>query len=168
MLAVYPEDGRDVATVLKHADTAMYQAKTGAAGAVAIYTPAMSSRLRDWLDLEGRLRRAVQTDLLQLQFQPKFRLPDNRIVGVEALLRWCDAEHGDISPIRFIEIAEESGLIIDMGSWVVRAACRQLRTGWIAASRFRSPSMYPARNYCTAIRHRWSRRKRPRRCSRRR
>jgi diguanylate cyclase len=126
-LALYPDDGGDVTTVLKHADTAMYQAKSGAAGAVAIYSPAMSSRLRDWLDLEGRLRRAVQTDLLQLQFQPKFRLRDNRVVGVEALLRWCDADHGDISPIRFIEIAEDSGLIIDMGSWVVRATCRQLR-----------------------------------------
>ena len=126
-LAVYPDDGSDVTTVLKHADTAMYQAKSGAAGAVAIYSPAMSSRLRDWLDLEGRLRRAVQTDLLQLQFQPKFRLRDNHLAGVEALLRWCDADHGDISPIRFIEIAEDSGLIIDMGSWVVRATCRQLR-----------------------------------------
>jgi len=126
-LAVYPEDGPDVTTVLKHADTAMYQAKTGATGSVAVYCPAMSSRLRDWLELEGRLRRAVQTDLLGLQYQPKFRLSDNRVVGVEALIRWCDADHGDISPVRFIEIAEDSGLIIDLGSWVVRAACRQLR-----------------------------------------
>jgi diguanylate cyclase (GGDEF)-like protein len=126
-LAVYPDDGADVATVLKHADTAMYQAKTGATGSVAVYCPAMSSRLRDWLELEARLRRAVQTDLLGLQFQPKFRLSDNRVVGVEALIRWCDADHGDISPVRFIEIAEDSGLIIDLGSWVVRAACRQLR-----------------------------------------
>ncbi len=126
-LAVYPDDGADVATVLKHADTAMYQAKTGAANSVATYTPAMSSRLRDWLELEGRLRRAVQQDRLQLQFQPKFRLRDNGFAGVEALLRWCDDEHGDISPTRFIEIAEDSGLIIDMGNWVVRAACRHLR-----------------------------------------
>jgi diguanylate cyclase (GGDEF)-like protein len=126
-VALFPDDGDDVTTVLKHADTAMYQAKTGATGAVAVYSPAMSSRLRDWLSLEGRLRRAVQTDQLQLQFQPKFRLRDNRIAGVEALLRWCDAEHGDISPVRFIEIAEDSGLIIDMGSWVVHAACRQIR-----------------------------------------
>ena len=126
-LAVYPDDGDDVATVLKHADTAMYQAKTGSAAAVAVYTPAMSSRLRDWLDLEARLRRAVQEDLLQLQFQPKFSLRDSRVAGVEALLRWCDADYGDISPNRFVEIAEESRLIIDMGSWVVRAACRQLR-----------------------------------------
>jgi diguanylate cyclase len=127
-LAVYPDDGDDLTTVLKHADTAMYQAKAGANGAVAVYTPAMSSRLRNWLDLENRLRRAVHSDLLALQFQPKFRLRDSRLVGVEALLRWCDAEHGDISPVRFIEIAEDSGLIIDMGSWVVRAACRQLRS----------------------------------------
>jgi EAL domain-containing protein (putative c-di-GMP-specific phosphodiesterase class I) len=105
----------------------MYQAKTGSAAAVAVYTPAMSSRLRDWLDLEARLRRAVQDDLLHLHFQPKFCLLDNRIAGVEALLRWCDSEHGDISPNRFVEIAEETRLIIDMGNWVVRAACRQLR-----------------------------------------
>jgi diguanylate cyclase len=83
--------------------------------------------LRNWLDLEGRLRRAVQDDLLHLHYQPKFRLSDNRLVGVEALLRWCDTEHGEIPPTRFIEIAEDSGLIIDLGSWVVRAACRQLR-----------------------------------------
>jgi diguanylate cyclase (GGDEF)-like protein len=126
-IAVYPDDGADVTTVLKHADTAMYQAKAGAIGSAAMYTAAMSARLRDWLDLEGRLRRAVQDDLLYLHYQPKFSLRDNRLVGVEALLRWCDTEHGEIPPTRFIEIAEDSGLIIDLGSWVVRAACRQLR-----------------------------------------
>jgi len=126
-IALYPQNGRDVATVLKHADTAMYQAKSGAGAQVALYTPAMSSRLRDWLDLEARLRRAVEEGLLILHFQPKFRLSDRSIAGVEALLRWCDAEHGEISPTRFVEIAEESGLIIDMSSWVTRAACRQLR-----------------------------------------
>ncbi len=133
-LAVYPEDGADVATVLKHADTAMYQAKTEGAASIAVYTPAMSSRMRDWLELEARLRRAVQEDRVHLQFQPKFRLRDGQLSGVEALLRWCDSEHGDISPTRFVEIAEDSGLILDMGSWVVRAACRQLRKwmdqGW--------------------------------------
>jgi len=126
-VAVYPDDGPDVATVLKHADTAMYQAKTGAGGSVVMYTAAMSARLRDWLDLEGRLRRAVQDDLLLLHYQPKFRLSDDALVGVEALLRWNDAEHGEIPPTRFIEIAEDSGLIIELSSWVVRAACRQVR-----------------------------------------
>jgi diguanylate cyclase (GGDEF)-like protein len=126
-MAVYPDDGADVATVIKHADTAMYQAKTTPAGSVVTYLPAMSTRMRDWLEIEGRLRRAVHDDLLTLQYQPKFRLADNRLMGVEALLRWRDVDHGEIAPIRFIEIAEESGLIIDLGSWVVRAACRQLR-----------------------------------------
>ena len=104
-IACYPDDGADLTTVLKHADTAMYQAKTGAAPAVAIYSPAMSSRLRDWFDLEARLRRAVLDDGLALQFQPKFRLADDRIVGVEALLRWCDGEFGEILPGQFVAIA---------------------------------------------------------------
>jgi diguanylate cyclase (GGDEF)-like protein len=126
-IAVYPDHGSDVATVLKHADAAMYQAKSGASGSIVKYTAALSARLRDWLDLEGRLRRAVQEDQLQLAYQPKFRVRDARLVGVEGLLRWCDAEHGDIPPTRFIEIAEDSGLIVDIGGWVIRAACRQLR-----------------------------------------
>lgn len=131
-IAVYPRDGQDVATVLKHADTAMYQAKSGGAPPTAVYAPAMSSRLRDWLELEARLRRAVQEDRVQLAFQPKFYLQDQRLSGVEALLRWTDAEHGEVSPTRFVEIAEDSGLILEMGSWVVRAACRQLRK-WLDA-----------------------------------
>jgi diguanylate cyclase len=131
-VAVYPEDGADVATVLKHADTAMYQAKTASATPIAVYVPAMSSRLRDWLELETRLRRAVQEERINLLFQPKFHLKDQRLSGVEALLRWCDDEHGEVSPNRFIEIAEDSGLILEMGSWVVRAACRQLRK-WLDA-----------------------------------
>ena len=131
-VAVYPQDGADVATVLKHADTAMYQAKTASATPIAVYVPAMSSRLRDWLELETRLRRAVQEERINLLFQPKFHLKDQRLSGVEALLRWCDDEHGEVSPIRFIEIAEDSGLILEMGSWVVRAACRQLRK-WLDA-----------------------------------
>src|SRR5690606_10171758 len=132
--ALYPDDGADVTTVLKHADTAMYQSKSGAAGPIALYTPAMSRRLRDWLELEARLRHAVDDDLLTLVFQPKFNLHDNRLVGVEALVRWRDKEFGEIPPSRFVEIAEDSGLIIDLGGWVVRAACRQMRRwldrGW--------------------------------------
>ena len=131
-VASYPQDGADVATVLKHADTAMYQAKTGNAAPIAVYVPAMSSRLRDWLELEARLRRAVQEDRVHLRFQPKFNLKDQRLSGVEALLRWYDSEHGEVSPTRFIEIAEDSGLILEMGSWVVRTACRQLRR-WLDA-----------------------------------
>jgi diguanylate cyclase (GGDEF)-like protein len=126
-IAIYPDDGVDVSTVLKHADTARNHASSEGSGSVVPYTPAMSARLRSWLELEGRLRRALQEDRLTLHYQPKFRLRDNRLVGVEALLRWCDPEYGDIPPNRFIEIAEDSGLIIDLGGWVVRAVCRQLR-----------------------------------------
>jgi diguanylate cyclase (GGDEF)-like protein len=126
-IAIYPDDGPDVSTVLKHADTARNQAKAEASGSIVSYTPAMSARLRDWLDLEGRLRRALQDGQLYLLYQPKFRLHDNCLIGVEALLRWCDAEYGNIPPTRFIEIAEDSGLIIDLGGWVIRAVCRQLR-----------------------------------------
>ena len=126
-VAVFPDDGADVATVFKNANTAMYQAKANAGSGVAVYTPAMSSRMRDWLELESRLRRAVHNNLLTLAFQPKFRLRDNKLVGAEALLRWRDAEYGEIPPSRFVEIAEDSGLILEMSQWVIRAVCRQLR-----------------------------------------
>ncbi|HUO79618.1 MAG TPA: EAL domain-containing protein [Steroidobacteraceae bacterium] len=133
-IAVYPEDGPDVATVLKHADTAMYQAKSAATGAIAVYAPAMSSRLRDWLDLEAKLRKALRSEQLQLQYQPKFRLADDQVVGLEALVRWCDTDHGQVPPARFVSIAEDSGLIIDLGAWVMRAACRQVRA-WLDQGR---------------------------------
>lgn len=130
-IAVYPDDGASVTDILKHADTAMYQAKQqDFAPAVMVYEPVMSSRLRDWLDLETRLRRAVQGQRLELQFQPKFSLTDGRVAGVEALLRWRDEVHGEIPPSRFIEIAEDSGLIIEIGNFVVRRVCRQLRE-WV-------------------------------------
>jgi diguanylate cyclase (GGDEF)-like protein len=126
-VAVYPDDGDTVETLLKHADTAMYHSKSSGVQSISMYTPAMSARMRDRLELESRLRRAVREDLLSMHFQPKFRLHDNSLAGVEALVRWCDAEHGEIAPSRFVPIAEETGLIVDMGIWIVRAVCRQLR-----------------------------------------
>ena len=124
----------------------------------------MSSRLRDWLDLEGRLRRAVQYRSPAVAVSAEISSAGQSArAASEALLRWCDDEHGDISPIRFVEIAEDSGLIIDMGSWVVRAACRQLRS-WmdrgIAVPDRRQ--RIRARNCCMATRRRSSRRRRPR------
>jgi diguanylate cyclase len=126
-VAIFPDDGKDVETLLKHADTAMYQAKSGGVPTVMAYTAAMSARLRDWLDIESRLRRALREEGLQLRYQPKFRVVDNVLVGVEALIRWFDTEHGEVPPTRFIPIAEESGLIVDLGAWVIRAVCKQLR-----------------------------------------
>jgi diguanylate cyclase (GGDEF) domain len=126
-VAVFPEDGRDAETVLKHADTAMYQAKSAGAPAVALYSPAMSSRLRKYVQLESRLRRAVHDEALSFELQPKFRLADQRLIGAEVLARWNDIELGNVTPSEFIAIAEESSLIIELGEWVMRAACRQLR-----------------------------------------
>jgi len=87
----------------------------------------MSSRLRKAMRLESRLRRAIQGELLTVEFQPKFRLADMRLIGAEVLSRWHDDELGTVSPGEFIAIAEESSLIIELGEWVMRAACRQLR-----------------------------------------
>jgi diguanylate cyclase len=133
-VAIYPEDGKDVAAIFKNADTAMYHAKSGASDAVVMYDASMGKRMRDWLGLEGRLRRALHQGLLYLEYQPKFQLKNNALVGVEALLRWEDDEYGKVSPTRFIEIAEDSGLIIEIGSFVARTACRQVRkwqdSGW--------------------------------------
>lgn len=126
-VSVFPDDGGDVDTLLKHADTAMYHAKQSTVTGVASYSASMSSKLRDWLDLEARLRHAVRDDRLSLAFQPKYRLSDNTIAGVEALARWVDPEYGEIPPSRFVAIAEEGGLILEVGAWVVRAACRQLQ-----------------------------------------
>lgn len=126
-IAVFPEDGDDAATVLKHADIAMYQSKADGADEVVAYSAQLASRRRDWLALEARLRRAVRDEMLRLEFQPKFSLESGELVGAEALLRWHDEEHGEVSPSQFIEIAEDSGLILEMNSWVVRAVCRQIR-----------------------------------------
>lgn len=126
-VATYPENGADAETVLKHADTAMYQAKSTGTGGVAAYSPAMSSRLRNAMRLELRLRRAVQAEALTVEFQPKFRLSDQRLIGAEVLSRWYDEELGSVSPAEFIAVAEESSLIIELGEWLIRTACRQLR-----------------------------------------
>ncbi len=126
-VAEFPEDGADAETVLKHADTAMYHAKSTGTGGVAAYSPSMSSRLRKGMRLESRLRRALQAELLTVEFQPKFRLADQRLIGAEVLSRWHDDELGNVPPSEFIAVAEESSVIIELGEWVMRAACRQLR-----------------------------------------
>jgi diguanylate cyclase len=131
-IAVYPEDGTDVETLLKHADTAMYQAKMSGGPKVVVYAPVMSARIRDSLDLETRLRRALRDNSLALRYQPKFRLVDNVVVGAEALIRWFDQELGEVPPNRFIPVAEESGLIVDLGAWVIRHVAEQLAL-WHAA-----------------------------------
>ena len=105
----------------------MYQAKSAGTAAVAVYSPAMSSRLLKYVQLESRLRRAVHDQALSFELQPKFRLTDQRLIGAEVLARWNDDELGCVTPSEFIAVAEESSLIIELGEWVMRAACHQLR-----------------------------------------
>jgi len=131
-MAVYPQHGTDVATLLMHADTAKHQARATGSSEVLVYTNEMSERARERMALDAELRYAVRNEQLTLHFQPKIRISDGSLVGVEALLRWFHPELGAISPVRFIPIAEDSELILEMGRWVLRAACRQLRA-WLDA-----------------------------------
>ncbi len=115
----------DAETLLRNGDLAMRDVNSAAT--CVVYSEAMSARALDWLSLDAHLRLALRSDQLSLQFQPKLDLGDNTLVGCEALLRWTHPEQGSISPGRFIPLAEETGLIIDLGEWVVNAACQQLR-----------------------------------------
>jgi diguanylate cyclase (GGDEF)-like protein len=126
-IAAYPAHGSDVRSLLKNADSAMHVAKgTGTAGR-SVYTEQMSARAQAWLTLDTHLRRAIRREMFELHYQPQYGVADGALRGAEALLRWFDPELGEVPPGRFVPLAEESGLILELGAWVARAACRQLR-----------------------------------------
>lgn len=124
-IAIFPNDGDEIDLLMKHADTAMYRAKEQGGNNYQLYAPAMNQHATKRLALENNLRRALERGEFLLYYQPKVDLTTGRIVGMEALIRWKSPEAGMVSPAEFIPLAEETGLIVPMGEWILRTACAQ-------------------------------------------
>ena len=126
-IAVYPEDGLDTAALLRFSDVARKRVQGHSESSYLFYSPEMNQRAKEQWQLEGELRQALKGHELLLHYQPKVSLRSGRIVGAEALIRWSHPQHGMIPPGKFIPLAEETGLILELGSWILDEACRQIR-----------------------------------------
>ena len=131
-ISLYPDDGKDVETVLRNADIAMYQAKKGGRNNYKLFTPEMNVRAVARQSIEQALHRALKESEFVLHYQPKVNLETGTITGAEALIRWQRSAHRLVPPTQFVSIAEESGLIQSIGRWVLREACRQAQV-WLQA-----------------------------------
>jgi predicted signal transduction protein with EAL and GGDEF domain len=126
-IAMFPEDGQNIDTLLRHADMAMYQAKKDGRGRLRFFSDEMNRAAQERVALESALRDALRDGDFRLQFQPQMDCrARHRLLGVEALTRWTHPRFGDVPPLRFIALAEECGLIGKLGRWVLAEACRQL------------------------------------------
>ena len=126
-VSIYPEDGADAEALIKNADTAMYHAKESGRNNFRFFKPEMNLKAVERQSLEGSLRRAIERKEFSLHYQPEVNLNTLEITGVEALIRWQHPDHGSVSPARFVPVAEDCGLILPIGSWVLYEACRQAR-----------------------------------------
>ncbi|MGK2952239.1 MAG: putative bifunctional diguanylate cyclase/phosphodiesterase [Thiobacillus sp.] len=126
-ISIYPGDGQDAATLIKHADIAMYHAKESGRNNYKFFEPDMNARAVQRQSTEAGLRGALERQEFVLHYQPKIDLRSGTIVGVEALVRWQHPQRGLLEPTEFVPIAEDSGLILPLGRWVLREACRQAR-----------------------------------------
>lgn len=131
-ISCYPDDGNDAQTLLRNADTAMYHAKEGGRGDFEFFSSDMNRRAVQRLKLENELRNALLRDEFRLLYQPQVDMRSGQVVGAESLIRWHHPEMGVVAPTDFIPVAEETGLIREIGAWVLREACRQ-QLRWCAA-----------------------------------
>ncbi|MES2320205.1 MAG: EAL domain-containing protein [Pseudomonadota bacterium] len=127
-IALYPADGADVSTLQSNAAAALHQAKAKGQGSLRFFSPEMSSRARDRLALEADLRGALERGEMSLVYQPQVDLRTGALVGLEALVRWSHPVRGNVAPNFFIPLAEECGLVVELGDWVLQTACRQIRS----------------------------------------
>jgi diguanylate cyclase (GGDEF)-like protein len=126
-IAIFPNDGDEISTLVKHADSALYYAKNQSRGQYEFFRPELGSKIVRKTSLEKQLRGAIEANELVLHYQPKIDLQKEEVAGAEALLRWNNAELGVIPPKEFIPVAEDCGLIASIGAWVIEAACAQMK-----------------------------------------
>ncbi|NER64705.1 EAL domain-containing protein [Pseudomonas sp. MAFF212427] len=126
--SLYPQDGTDVASLIRNADAAMYRSKAKGRNRVESYTRDLTAQAAERIALEHALRRAIERNELSLSYQPKFSLKTQSLVGAEALIRWHHPSFGDVPPEHFIALAEENGMILQLGDWVLEHACRQMQS----------------------------------------